>query len=289
MKCNRCGHESDFDFIFCPTCGYETPTAPVSDNPDTRVSANPVYHHLTGAFSDSLFLLLSILMTAHCGITLLSGSGFNIISILLTVFLWLVYSSAKNGTIDSAKIKNISGTVYANYIVLFVVSILLIVSSAMLLMSGGIISASDGLITPQESEEILNEMPSYFTSLVDFNTLSDMSLFFVIMSIAMGIVSIGMLLFTIFGIRRIHRFVKSVYQCLDAGYMSYENANGASGWLIFFGIVEVISALSTSAITFGKAPLTTIVTAALSSALYGAALIVAGAFIKKHFANPEQL
>ncbi len=289
MKCNRCGHESDFDFIFCPTCGYETPTAPVSDNPDTRVSANPVYHHLTGAFSDSLFLLLSILMTAHCGITLLSGSGFNIISILLTVFLWLVYSSAKNGTIDSAKIKNISGTVYANYIVLFVASIIMIISSAMLLMSGGIMSASAGLITPQESEEILNEMPYYYTSLLNIDTFSDMSIFFVIMAIAMGIVSIGMLLFTIFGIRRIHKFIKSVYQCLDAGYMSYENANGASGWLIFFGIVEVISALSICAITFGKAPLTTIVSAALSSALYGAALIVAGAFIKKHFANPEQL
>lgn len=289
MKCNRCGHESDFDFIFCPNCGYETPTAPVNDGADTRVSANPVYHHLTNAFSDSLFLSLSVLMTAQCGITLLSGSGFNIIGILLTVFLWLVYSSAKNGTIDSAKIKNISGTVYANYVVLLVASILLIVSSAMLLMSGGIMSASSGLITPQESEEILNEMPSYFTSMIDFKTLSDMSLFFMIMSGVMGVISIGMLLFTIFGIRRIHKFIKSVYQCLDAGYMSYENANGASGWLIFFGIVEVISALGTSAITFGKTPLTTIVTAALSSALYGVALIVAGVFVKKHFANPEQL
>lgn len=289
MRCNRCGHESDFDFIFCPTCGYETPTAPVSDNPDTRVSANPVYHQLTGAFSDSLFLLLSILMTAHCGITLLSGSGFNIISILLTVFLWLVYSSAKNGTIDSSKIRFISGTVYANYIVLFVVSIIMIISSAMLLMSGGILSASAGLITPEEAEELLNEIPYHYTSLLNIHTFSDLSTFVVIMAIAMGIASIGMLLFTIFGIRRIHRFIKSVYRCLDTGYMSYENANGASGWLIFFGIVAVISALSTSAAAFGEAPLTNIASTSLSSALYGAALIVAGAFIKKHFANPEQL
>ncbi len=289
MKCNRCGHEQENDFIFCPACGFETPTAPLYDEHNTRVSSNPAFHHLTNAFKDTLFLVLCILMTARCGITMLSGTSFNIISILLTVFLWLVYSAAINGTIDSSRIRFISGTIYANYIVLFVASIILIVSSAMLLMSGGILSASAGAITAEETRELLNELPPVITSFMAINTVSDMSMFFVIMAIAMGIVAIAMLLFTIFGTRRIHRFVKSVYQCLNAGYMSYENANGASGWLIFLGIIEVISALGTCANAFGEAPLTTIVSAALSSALYGAALIVAGAFVKKHFANPEQL
>lgn len=269
MKCNRCGHEQEFDFIFCPICGFETPTAPLYDEQNTRVSSNPAFHHLSNAFKDTLFLVFCILMTASCGISLIGGESFDIINILLTIFSWLAFTSAKSGTLDSSKIKNISGTIYAYYIISYVASIILIICSFMLVLSGGLIYSS---VSPAEVEAIAEEVyPRYPFLSYDPTDYADI---FMILAIVMGAFSIILLILTIFGTRYIHKFVKSTYQSMDAGCISYEAASAAANWLIAFGVIHILSTFSIFTLP-----------ALSANVLYATALIVAGVFVNKHFTN----
>ena len=50
-----------------------------------------------------------------------------LISILITVFLWLTYADAQKGFANEKHLQFISGTVYAQYVIMNVVSAILIV------------------------------------------------------------------------------------------------------------------------------------------------------------------
>ncbi len=274
MKCNRCGHEQENDFIFCPTCGFETPTAPLYDEHNTRVSSNPAFHHLSNAFKDSLFLVFCILMTASCGISLVSGESFDIINILLTIFSWLTFTSAKSGTLDSSKIKNISGTVYANFIIACITSALLLIGAVMMFVSIGFINAG-GDFRDVFDEETIKQLS--FFGLDNFNVL------LAIMIACMVLVAIIHLIIAVLGIRIIHKFVQSLYQSVDAGCISFINCRAAGNWLIFFGIASFFYSSPTAFSSEGYG----VVAALVAQACQTAAMIVLGLFVKKHFSEFE--
>ena len=59
---------------------------------------------------DPLFLALCILYSIHTGLSLISGD-LPLLSILMTIFLWLFYSQGRNGLVAPNYIRCISGTV----------------------------------------------------------------------------------------------------------------------------------------------------------------------------------
>ena len=275
MKCNRCGYEQENSFIFCPACGFETPTEPLYDDSNTRVSANPAFHHLTNALKDTLFLAFCILMTASCGISLISGTGFNIINILITIFSWLVYSSAKSGAIDSSKLRFISGTVYAQYIIFVVAAVIMFVCAIILWLSIGVVyNAGIDL-----KEHILFTEPKELLILGYGLFTENVNLLYVLLGVYMSIFSIFTAIFSFFGLKKIHKFVQSLYQSADAGCISYLNCRAAGNWLIFFGIAVLLTSIPTTFLLLKLEMFTLLV----SEAAYGAALIVLGIFVKKHF------
>ena len=109
MKCIKCGFESAEDFNFCPVCSE--PQTPVES-----VSINPAADVVMPALKDNLFLAICILITIYCGLALVSGT-LPLIQVLTTIFLWLVYSQSKEGFVSENHLRNVSGTVYAGYVI----------------------------------------------------------------------------------------------------------------------------------------------------------------------------
>jgi len=124
MRCTNCGYESEDNFAFCQRCGAAAPeTAP----------KNPAADKVFALLKDPLFLALCILFTC-AGVLSWGNIGIPIIVVLLSIFLWLCYADAKNGMVNVHHLRYLSGTVYANYVIFYIVgAICMVVGTIMLI------------------------------------------------------------------------------------------------------------------------------------------------------------
>lgn len=270
MKCSKCGYENNESFIFCPDCGSEV-ALPVAETEDT-VYVNPVKQHLLPVLNSKLFLTLCILFTTSSACSVFSGN-FNVIAILFTIFSWLVYSAAAKNTVDTKNLRCISGTVYAEYIINNVVSIILVVSVAILTVLFFVFIPNseqfDALYNDMQQE--LSEILGATTVLTSVAAIALLAVFIV--------VAVSSLLVSLLGIRRIHRFVKSVYTSADKGQFDYKHCRGARVWLMVIGIFTILSSLT---------ELSNIASLLFySQASLGTAFIISSVLIKKYFSEFE--
>lgn len=269
MKCEKCGYESEQDFSFCPTCGAAVQeTAPQESIVPTNSAADKILRVL----QDQLFFVLCILISACCALQLIGGS-FNVLTILFTIFLWLTYAQARKGVADVKQLRCLSGTVYAEYVLVNVLSILLIVF-------GAIIGAAFGILVSDPTS--LNEILSTFDAVsVDTAMLTQVvgSLSGIVIFIIFAFIGAVMLVVNLFSTRYIHRFAKSVYQSVESGALELKHAKTAYGWLLAFGIFDGLSFLS----TLGSGDFAAI----LASGAACAAPIVAALLIKKYLLTDE--
>ena len=129
MKCKNCGFENEQGVEYCVNCG-ESLACDCAPMPVEAVSLNPAADIVMNALRDKLFLVLCVLMTASCAMSIIT-SGVSLIYILITIFLWLTYADAQKGFANEKHLRVISGTVYAQYIIINVLSVLLLVSGAL--------------------------------------------------------------------------------------------------------------------------------------------------------------
>lgn len=272
MKCEYCGFENEKDFSFCPNCGAAAHTAAPAEASVSPLPENPAAEKVLQALKDPLFLVLCILISASCVLGLLSG-GSDILSILFTVFLWLTYAKARNHIADVSHLRSVSGTVYAQYIVVNVVSILLIVVGVIV---GLVLSVLDG--DAAFMNELLYEAQLDAETLALFNELSAavIGLVFLLVFVVIGVV---MLVVNLFSNRYIHRFAKSVYQSIASGTLALKHTKTAYGWLIAFGVFSGVSLLG----DLSSGNFSTI----LSSGASCAAPIIAAILINKHLTSEE--
>lgn len=253
MKCNYCGFESENNFIFCPNCGKEAPVEVYGDE-------NPAANHILSVLKDKLFFALCILLTVGSCCSLLAGN-INVISILATIFIWFVYNASIKNIADSKNLRYLSGTTYAYYVVMSVSAIIVAVCMAIALLFSGFLLSSSFIL------EEISEIFGAFSFLV----AASPTLIF-ITGIAIAAL---MFLLSVFGLRNIHAFVKTVYQSVESGVIAYEKCKSAETWLMIFGILSAISSLSSlgSPLLF------------CSSASFAAVEIIASLLIKKHFSS----
>lgn len=264
MKCNNCGFENNHDANFCLSCGTELKQQPATLTPFAQT--------VHSALTDKLFLAICVLLTVGTALSVTVGSP-NVLGILATIFSWLVFSKVKSGTVDSKNLRNLSGTVYASYVITNAVSIIFIVLGAILLFICGLVAHNEIMLTAFKEAFTYNGISG-----VEFTNM-----FVQIMVVVMGImfIAIGIvdLVINNFGFSKIHKFVKSVYQGIDSGLDPYtpQNAKTTNTWLWVYGIIGAFGGLTSVVAN----PVT-----ALSQICFAAVYIVSALLINKYFLTP---
>ncbi len=247
MRCNSCQNEFEGNVAFCPHCG-----APVAEStPDSGVSQplpvtgeptpvfetgaplmiNPLLAKTDALVKDKLFLAACILQTAANALPLFNRfSGFNVLGILVTVFLWIIYAESKKGLPNPQRIRVLSGVVFAYYVILYVCAGLLALMGILCFFSftkwvnlfTDAFSGNAQIDTPLDS---LVSMGGWFVGLV------------LIISAAI------MAVLNFFAYGKIHKFVKSCYENILNNVNNLENRNITFVWMIVLAVFQGIGAL----------------------------------------------
>lgn len=280
MKCIHCGFESE-GYAFCPHCGRALPQAPEAQ-PAAEAPVEPTENaglaaaHILQVLKDPLFLVVCILLSVTC-VLQISVGGLPILQILAVIFLWLTYAKSRSDVPDREQLRNLSGTAYANYVIMNVASILTAVGGIMFLVSAGIVEAlaEPGYDLLTELELDLDLGALFPVSNMDPGKLA--ASIFTGMGIIFIVVAVVMFILNLKGMRPIHRFAKSLYQSLDADQLQFENCGKAGTWLMVFGIFCGISAVSSLSDLY--------YTAFLADGTQAAALIIASVLVKRYFSR----
>lgn len=262
MRCTNCGYESEENFAFCQRCGAAAPEVAPKNLAADRVFA---------CLKDGLFLAVCILLTCSAALQILVG-GVPVITILAAIFTWLAYADAQKGMVNVKHLRHISGTVYANYVVINVVSIIVlvcgIVSTAFLALTG-----STGIDVPiNEITQVIEELTGIFVPPEGIYIVLTVT---VVMLIVIGAVC---LVLNVLGMRKIHRFVKSVYVGVKTGSEEFYKVRSAKAWLIVFASFTGVPALSTISESF---------LSGFSSGCIVAVYILAVILINKYFTKEQ--
>ncbi len=264
MKCLNCGFEYDDGYRYCPNCG----SAPAQAEA-IPVSINPTEDKILAALKDKLFLVLCILISASCAFSVLSGS-FPIIYILAAVFLWIIFAKSQNNIADTNMLRCLSGTVFAGYVVNYVIAGLLIFFGALVSVFFPFLLENTNLIN-SIYHEIADEMPEYTYM---FNLNEFISFLLKLIGPIFIIIGLAVILINFFGMRKIHAFVKSVYQGIIFQIPYFNKPQAARNWIIFFAVCSGITALTEFFTSFSGA---------LSSGCDCALLIISAIIINKYF------
>lgn len=231
MKCPKCGYENQQYFEFCPCCGE-------SANMEV-ISLNPVADRVLCALKSGWFLSVCILTSISC-ILGFSNDGLPVFYILFTIFLWLVFAASRKDIADARYIRNISGTVFAYYVIGWVVTGLL-AFAGLLLTLACVLTAKNADFLQMFYESLLETGIPVMTAKEVLNSYSS---FLVWLIIAMILALMALIfVFSVLAIRKIHKFVQSVYQSIDMCTFNFVKAKAARNWLFALSGLQIISTL----------------------------------------------
>lgn len=234
MKCKNCGYESEKDFAYCVNCGAAAEFEPVAE----PVSLNPAADKVLPLLQTGLFLAVCILMTVSTAASICSGS-ISVINILITIFLWCAYSSAQKGYVDVNQLRNVSGTVYASYII---TNVLAGIIAGLGILCAALISQINIYDIIDVFEEFSLELSQYNIDLYDISR-GITSFLGVIIAVVFILIAVAVFVINILGVKKIHRFIKSVYTGVAYQNPNFEKAVAAKNWIMFFAVISGVSAL----------------------------------------------
>ncbi len=278
MYCKECGHENPEGAKFCVCCGASLnadsqssrtdTTAPAYSyaeyQPQSDMSGSPAAMRVLGALRDKLYLAFCILLSCGVGLGIFSGS-FDIVRILLLIFCWLAYSAARKGRAEDRYLRDISGTVFAGFVLRLVLGGLLILIGIfywVFVAALGNAGYDLGALINQAISSI--GLKSVFGGLLG-GYLGIIAAWLHIFLIVLAVVYI---LAAILLIRPVHRFLKSVYEGVQSGREDFVDPHKARICLMVLGILNAVSALSSFSISAG---------------CIAASMIVASVLIRNHF------
>ena len=262
MKCQKCGFESQQDFVFCNVCG-------------TRAHVvGPFENKVMSILRSAPFLAICILMTVSTVSALFSGT-IPVLQVLYTIFFWIACTKACEGRVDVSSLRGVSGTYFATYVINYVVAGCFILVAVILAIALA--------LTGTSLEFLQAYMDALEINLNGFPILPTAS-----MAVALGWVMAAVLMFmgalvlvfNIFVTKRMHGFVKSIYKSVeDCGTTPIVNANLTKIWLWIDGISLAIIAISELA--------SLNVMAALANGSVAAICIIGAVLIEKHFIKQD--
>ena len=225
MKCSKCGFEAAQTNEVCPQCGERLipEQAPIS----------ALKAKLLPALRDPLLLVLCILMSVSCFLSLSFGA-LPLINILITVFLWLTYSQANKDIADASHLRCVSGALFAQYVLNFVTAGLLLVLGVILAIVFSAVSSG---------------LPDLWGELGQFEGLGTIAQLLSSFSGAAFLIicSLGAVLlvvFNLFTMRYLHKFVQSVYRSVEQDADRIKHAKAATIVLFIMGGLLAVSTLT---------------------------------------------
>lgn len=273
MFCPNCGSQMMDGTIFCTNCG----------SPMTPRSMIVRGERVIAALQDPLFLVICILWSISALMQLTNGF-FNVIPVLLTIFLWLVFAKARRGETPQKQLRCISGVVYAQYIIIYVLAGVMLLAGMLCLVFGTTFIGRGGILLPDLSEFALKYLPEQFWDTFDVLGVA----FFVGLGIGLILAAAAYVVVNILGFRRVHRFAKSVYENAYSDVF-LPDAKAARIWLMIFGIASAaqvpnsLLAMVISGVEYGSA--STGFVSLLASGCSAAVTILASILIKKHYSG----
>ena len=264
MKCSQCGYETAQNNAFCPQCGMHLP----------RQEASPgaLSAQILPALQDKLFLIVCILLSVNCIMSLSAGSV-PLIDILITVFLWLTYTQAKKGIADASHLRCVSGAVYAQYVITYIVAVLVLVVGVIFFIAFNAISGS----TAGLWNEVLGDLAQEEVFAAIMAILPSVSGAVII--VVCALVTVVVMVFNIFTMRYLHRFAKSVYRSIQQGTNAVEYVKAAKTVLFILGGLAAVSGLSSLFDGY--------FTSFVSNAASAGASIIAGLLVRKYLESKE--
>ena len=263
MKCEKCGFEAINDFDFCPQCGEQAKKA--------EQFVNVAHNKVLPMVKDVLFLVMCILLSVATVLEFANGQGIPVLTTLITIFSWLTYAKGTKNIADANHLKGISGTVYAGYVINNVAFIIFIVCG--LIMSAVLLAFSTSAeFIATLTEELLNGTPDIDATLAGIIATYSWAIGIVFLIIG----GVGLAI-NLCGMRKIHLFVKSVYQGIILQTPIFAHVRAARNWLIVFAVGYGLDIFSKN------------ITAAVIGGCYTAILILAVILINKHLLKPEQI
>ena len=266
MKCSNCGYEAAQDYKFCEKCGAPAPVSVLE-------AARPdgVENKLLSILKDKLFFIICILFTVSSATAIVNG-GIPVFNILFTIFFWLIYTQAQKDIVDAKHLRCVSGTVYANYVVVNVVAIILMVCGVIVALAFGLLAGSADFIDAFLSS--FGELSPDLSALTQ--ALLAVSGWFI--GLVIVLVGVASLVINLLGMRKLHLFAKSVYKSVLFENDENVDTKKVKGWLIFFAVCQGVSALSS---------LATDIFAAASEGCLAAIIILAIVLLNKYFAEQK--
>ena len=254
MFCKNCGAQLNDGAAFCTSCGAQTnaqteqpeasaqpvnnaqpeqpfqPTMPVQEAAQFG-AVSTMLGRFSAVFSDTLFLVICILVSANAAFTLLCGAS-NLVGlvpgVLFTIFLWLTYVGAKKGEISGKYMRYTSGTVFALYIVGWVCAGAFALLALISLVSGGLLSS----ILSEFGGDLYYEFGALFSGGIG-----------VLLAILFLVIGAAIAVLNYFGVLTLHKLAKSMYMSVESGVEQLEKVDSAKTWMLVFGIVYGIGAL----------------------------------------------
>ncbi len=234
MICKNCNQQCADTDVFCSNCGatLEKETAapasePVVSQPVISNEVNPVVQKWQQIFSHSLFLVMAILVSCSAVFSLFSGSV-KVIPILFTIFFWIIFASAKKNEVSAKHIRWISGTIYAqkivNWVIVGVLGFLALISIFSASMLGEILDTFNYNFD-REVYAIIAEV--------------GLSAFFVIFAIVLLLIAAAVVVINLLYISPAHQVAKSLYY----GFIDVNKLRTIKTWSLVLGIIAGVGAL----------------------------------------------
>ncbi len=261
MICRNCGCENQNNASFCSSCGM--PLKPQGTPQNTAQS------FVLKLLTDDLYTKICILMTVSAGVSVLSGN-LPLIRILFAVFLWCIYEKSRKGIVDHRQMTNVSGTIYASYILTWVgiaVSLLAIVIAVLTIF----VASAGGLFTVF-SNSVFSDIDVGYSlgSFIGWGALTGIMAVLAVIRTVLTI--IAEIVINLFGRKKLHLFAKSLYESAASGELVLSHQMEARRWLFVMGVITAVLALFNLPGIFSAA----------SYGCYAAVLILASKLLDKY-------
>lgn len=259
MRCRKCGCDNNINARFCQSCGSVL-----------AFHQNYLAEKIILLLKDGLFMALCILYSISAAFSLVNVRISTVIGILMTIFLWLIFAQSRNGSIDSRYMRYISGTIYASYVIRWVICCVVILCGLLLAVLSFSISTGD--LWNMFDFDIKSYIDDY---LGVFNFITG-SYLLLVSAVLMIFAVIGIIL-NVLGWRSIHCFAKSVYGTFENARVYIVKRRAAQNWLMMFGILDAIYAVFDLAV--GNIALF------MDEGCLSAAFIIGSILVGKYFGN----